>query len=453
MVLAVVIPIVIQNAITNFVGLLDNLMVGSIGTEEMSGVAVANQLMFVFNLTIFGALAGSGIFGAQYYGAGNTEGVRTCHRYSMYIGIGISALAIVLFLLKGQELISLFLSDENDPVRVQTTLDFGMRYLRIMLLGLIPFTVTQCYAGTLRETGETAFPMYAGIAAVAINVIFNYLLIFGKLGLPCLGVEGAAIATNISRYAEMLIIMVYTHTHTDKYPFAKKLYSHLAIPAREFKSITLKSLPLLFNELLWSMGMTVLVQFYSQRGLDIVAAQNIESTVRNLFSISFLSLGSATAIIVGQTLGANKIREAVDQANKLTAFSVVISITFGLLLAACAGFIPKLYNTSDSIRALAAALLRGCAVIFPANGFCNASYFILRCGGKTGITFLFDSGFTWLIVVPVSYILIRFTNMNIIPLFIIVEGMEYVKCVIGYAMVKKGIWIHNIVDTETVVES
>lgn len=445
MVLAVVVPIIVQNAITNFVSLLDNLMVGRIGTDQFSGVAVANQLIYVFNLAVFGAVSGAGIFTAQYYGAGNLEGVRASCRYKIYAGALLSVLAIALFWIAGPRLISLYLTDNSDPARVKDTLRYGLEYLHIMLLGIPPFAIAQSYASTLRETGETRLPMLAGIAAVIVNLIFNYLLIYGKLGFPELGVGGAAWATVLSRYVELAIIAVYTHSHGETHPFAEGLFRTLGIPRQVVREITLKGMPLLVNELLWSLGMATLNQIYSLRGLDVVAATNISTTVFNLFSVFFLSLGTAAAIIIGQDLGAGRIKTAIDHAWKMIAFSVGVSIAVGGALAACSGAIPLLYDVLPSVRNLASRLILVCACIMPANAFCNCEYFILRSGGKTGITFLFDCGFTWLICIPLAYVLTHFTPMGVVLIFLCVHSLDILKGLIGLILVRKGVWIHNIV--------
>ena len=445
MVLAVVIPIIVQNAITNFVSLLDNLMVGRIGTDQFSGVAVANQLIYVFNLAVFGAVSGAGIFTAQYCGAGNLEGVRASCRYKIYAGVLLSVGAIALFLLAGPQLVSLYLTDDSDPVRVAETLHYGLQYLHIMLLGIPPFALAQSYASTLRETGETRLPMLAGIVAVFVNLIFNYLLIYGKLGFPVLGVRGAALATVLSRYVELAIIVVYTHTHVRQHPFAKGLFRTLSIPRQVVREITLKGMPLLVNELLWSLGMATLNQIYSLRGLDVVAATSISSTVFNLFSVFFFSMGTAAAIIIGQDLGADEVDVARDHAWKLIAFSVAISVVVGVSLIACSHAIPLLYDVLPSVRSLASKLILVCACIMPFNAFCNCEYFILRSGGKTGITFLFDCGFTWVLCIPLAYLLTHFTAMSVVLIFLCERFLDVIKGVIGLVLVKKGVWIHNIV--------
>ena len=184
LVFAVVVPIVVQNAITCFVGLLDNIMVGRIGTEQMSGVAIANQLIFIFNLAIFGGISGPGIFGAQFHGNKDNEGVRNTLRYKLWLCTAMLIVCVSIFTLQGEKLISLFLSESTDGGNLALTLQQGKLYMDTMLWGLLPFTLSQSFASTLRETGETVLPMKAGIAAVFINLVLNYILIFGHFGFP-----------------------------------------------------------------------------------------------------------------------------------------------------------------------------------------------------------------------------------------------------------------------------
>lgn len=445
MVLAVVLPIIVQNAITNFVSLLDNIMVGRVGTEQMSGVAIANQLLFVFNMCVFGGIAGAGIFAAQYFGAGNHEGVRECFRYKIYLSLGLVVAAIAVLLSGGEVLIRKYLTDAADAGRVEVTLQHGMNYLHIMMWGLLPFALTQTYAGTLRETGETALPMKAGIAAVLVNLLFNYILIYGKFGAPAMGVEGAALATVISRFVELGIVMYVTHTHPERFPFIKGVYRSGRISGRLAREITIKGLPLMVNEALWSLGMATLSQCYSLRGLDVVAAMNISSTVSNLFSVVFLSLGNATAIIVGQSLGANDMKTAVDHAWKLIAFSVSTCLITSLVMAAAAPLVPYIYNTADEVRHLATRLLLVYAMCMPLFAYANCAYFILRSGGKTMITFVSDCAFSWVVSIPLAWSLVNLTGLHIVSVYLCVQLADFIKCVFGHILVKKGVWINNMV--------
>lgn len=445
MVLLVAVPIMIQNGITNFVGLLDNVMVGQVGTEQMSGVAIVNQLIFVYSLCIFGGLSGAGIFGAQFYGQDNQAGVRDTFRFKIWIGIIITVIGFIIFGLLGDFLIQSYLSGEANQENVAIALNYGKQYLWIMMIGIIPFCVVQIYSSTLRETGETVLPMTAGIIAVAINLILNYILIFGKLGLPVLGVAGAAIATVVSRFIECAIVVIWTHAHKEKNIYVMGLYKSLRVPSWLTRKIMVKGMPLLVNEAFWAAGMAMLLQCYSVRGLNVVAGMNISNTIANVFNIVFIALGSSVAIIVGQLLGAGKMEEAKDTDTKMIAFSVAICVLIGIVMAVIAPFFPRMYNTSDEVRNLAEWFIIVAAIFMPQQAFMHAAYFTLRSGGKTIVTFFFDSVFVWVVSIPLALVLCRYTSMNIVLIYFCCQGIDIIKCVIGFVLVKKGIWLQNII--------
>lgn len=445
MILVIAFPILIQNGITNFVSLLDNIMVGQLGTEQMSGVAIVNQLLNVFNICIFGAVSGASIFSAQFYGHGNHEGVRNTFRFKLICCALILLLWIIIFLTNGAALINLFLND-TDAGNVLLTHASGMEYLSVMLVGLIPYMVTQVYASTLRETGQTVLPMFAGIAAVFINLFFNYLLIFGNFGCPRLGVAGAAIATVTSRFAETAIVVIWTHRHRERNIFIQGAYRTFRIPHALIGQILKKGTPLLINETLWSAGQAMLVQCYSMRGLNAVAALNISTTVSNLFNIVYIALGSAISIVIGQQLGAGELKKAVETDRKMIFFSVMCCVVIGALMFAASPLFPQIYNTSEEVRSLAAGLIRIAAVFMPLYAFYHASYFTLRTGGKTMVTFLFDSCYVWVVNIPTAFLLSRFTGLPLLPVYFICQSVEIVKAVLGFVLLKKGVWVHNMVE-------
>lgn len=444
-VVAVVVPIIIQNTVSNVVSLMDNVMVGRVGTLQMSAVAIVNQLLFVFNLCIFGGLAGAGIFATQYAGAHDDKGVRDCFRVKWMIALSMLACALVVLIAFPKRLIGMYLAQETAQADAAATLGFGMDYLTVMLWGLLPFGVSQVYASTLREVGETRLPMFASVAAILVNLVFNYFLIFGKCGFPELGVTGAAIATVLSRYVETAVIMVYTHMKSHYFGFIRGAYRSLRVPKPLMISILRRGTPLLVNEFLWSSGMAVLLQCYSVRGLDVVAACNIATTVSNLFKVVFLSMGNAVAIMVGQALGANDIERAKNCTWRLMTLSVGSNLIMATLLALFAPAIPNIYNTEPHVRQIATQLIYVVAVMMPAYSFSHCCYFTLRSGGKTIITFLFDSVFTWCVNVPAAWLLAYKTGLGIVPLYFGVQALEMVKVVVGFVLVKKGVWIHNIV--------
>ena len=446
MVLAVAVPIMVQNGITNFVSLLDNIMVGSLGTESMSGVSIVNQFVFVFYLMIFGATSAAGIFTAQYHGLGDRDGVRHTFRFKMYINLAVGAASVLAFGLFGTELIGTFLHDGSTEGDLALTLSEGLSYLNVMLIGLIPYVISQVYASTMRETGDAFLPMIASIVAVATNFVLNVVLIFGYLGAPALGVKGAALATVISRFAELAVLVVWGHTHTDKCGFLVGAYRSLRVPRLLTGRIMLKGLPLMLNELFWSLAITMRNQCYSTRGLDVVAAQNINSTIENLFNVVYLALGTSISIVVGNLLGAGKLDEAKDNARRMGAFSVMSSVGISVLLVSVAWLFPLLYNTGEDVRSLATFMILITALFTPFRAFAHAAYFTLRSGGKVMITILFDSVYTWVIVIPVATILAKYTTLGIALVFFLVQSLEFVKAIIGYFMVKSGVWLQNIVE-------
>lgn len=444
-VLAIVIPIIIQTAITNFVSLLDNIMVGQIGTTPMSGVSVVNQLIFIFNLTIFGASSGAGIFTAQFHGSQDHVGVRHTFRFKLMTALAISGISILIFLTAGPRLIGLYLTGEGNAQDAEEILGYGLQYLHIMLWGLVPFALSDAYSTTLRETGETVIPMIGGTLSVFVNLCLNYVLIFGHFGAPAMGVKGAALATVISRYVELGFVAAWVHSHPEKKPFIRGAYRSLYVPARLLRAITFKGMPLLINEFFWSVAMALLNQSYSTCSLDVVPALNISTTLVNVGSVVYLSMGSAVGILMGQMLGAGLEEPEVRDSNrKLIALSVSSGVVFGILMAMLSGLFPMIYNTTDSVRRLSTQLICVAAFMLPFNSYLNATYFTLRSGGQVAVTILFDCCFVWAVSVPVAYVLSRFTDMSILPLFIICQALDFIKCALGAWMLKQGKWIQNL---------
>ena len=448
MVLGIAVPIMVQNGVSNLVSLLDNLMIGRVGTNALSGVAIANQLIFVYYLLIFGASAGVGIFTAQYHGCGDITGERYTFRFKLVINTILSVASIFIFLYNAPFLIGLFLKGEGSPADAAETLAIGMSYMKVMLIGLIPIGITNSYAGTLRDTGQTKVPMMSSIIAIFVNLFGNMLLIYGLLGLPALGAVGAAVATVISRFVEMGVLMIYTARHSSEHRFIIGAFKDFKIPLYLCGRFILKSLPLMANETLWALGQTVMNQSYSYRSLDAVAALNIESTIWNFLGVAFLAMGEAVGIIVGQILGSGDIDKAKDTADKMRAFTVALGLCFGCLMLAVSGVFPQLYRTADRIREMASVLIIICGVMMPFYAYTHASYFTIRSGGNTLITFVFDSCFVWILSVPFAFYLSRYTSLDVPHMLAAVQSLEVIKCLIGGAMVKSGIWARNIVKTK-----
>ncbi len=448
-VLAVSVPMMVQNGITNFVNMLDNIMVGRLGTEAMSGISIVNQFIFIFNLLIFGAVSAAGIFTAQYFGSGNDNGIRHTFRFKLLICLGASLVGIAAFALLDEELIGLFLHESEGTGDLALTLDFGRQYLFVMLIGLVPYALTQAYASTLRETSETVMPMVASLVAVVTNFILNLLLIFGYLGLPALGVVGAGIATVTSRFVEFFVLVVFAHRRSARFTYLRGLYASLYVPRTLTGSIFRKGIPIMANELLWAIAMVLRNQSYSLRGLDAVAAQNICSTLFNVFNVVYISLGSAIAIIVGKQLGAGEFESARDTARKMLAFSVFISGIMAVLMSLSSLVFPLIYETSAEVRSLASYMMVISAITMPFCAYANSAYFTMRSGGQVFVTILFDSVYMWAVVVPLCVTLAYFTSVNIFILYAVTQLTEGLKMLFGMFLLRRGSWVKRLVgDTE-----
>ena len=445
-VLALAVPIMIQNGITTFVNMLDNIMVGQVGTLPMSGVSITNQLLMIFNLAVFGANNAAGIFGAQFYGKGDRDGVNNCFHFKFMVSVLITVLGILIFLLFGERLVDLYMNkNANTAEEIAQTMNYALTYMRIMLVGLPAFTMMNAVSSSVRETGETKIAMRASIIAVLINFVGNYILIFGHFGFPKLGIVGAAIATVISRFSEFLLIMRGTLKQADRFYFIKDMKNILRVPASLTKDIIRKGTPLVVNEVMWSTALAIIAQCYSTRGLNAVAAVNINSTIQNVFMITNMAMGISISIMVGQRLGANKIEEAVDTDRKLIVFSILLSLVMGTLLFVLSPVFPKMYNTSEEVRTLAENMLRITALYLPFHALYNDGYFTLRSGGKTVITFLFDGVYTMTVNVGCAFLLSRLTDLPIVMIFLAVQACDLPKALLGMVLVHKRVWVQNLV--------
>ncbi|MGN1370085.1 MAG: MATE family efflux transporter [Aristaeellaceae bacterium] len=455
-VLIILLPLVVQQGITSAVNLLDNLMVGSLGEESLSAVSVVNQILMVFNLTIFGGLSGVSIFGAQFAGKGDVDGMRQSFRAKMYFGVAVLVIGIALLSGFGKAFISMFLKGEVDAARAAYALSEGSDYLNIMLAGLLPFMLVQVYAGSMREMGKTVATMVGSVIAILTNLVLNFLLIYPVRVLTVfgatftmwgagMGVRGAALATVIARFVEMFFVLIYAHLHQQRYIFLKGAFRNGYVPLHLLKRIAITGTPLLINEMLWSLGMTFINQCYSTRGMAALAALNITSTAWNLFCIIMFAMGNAVSIMVGQCLGQGDKAEARSTAAKLLFITVVSHIVLGLMLAGISGIVPHWFAVTDETRHIASQTLVIAGLSLPIHAFLHAAYFTIRSGGKTFITFLFDSVYTWCVPAVLAFVLSRFTHADVVLMYFCIQFIDVVKAVIGIFMLKSDFWANNIV--------
>lgn len=436
-------PIVIQGGVTNLVSLLNNVMVGQLGTEQMSGVAIANQLLFIFNTGLIGVLSGIGIFTTQFFGKQDQDGL--CHtlRCKRIVTGAFTALSLAIFLLFGRNLISGYIRYAGNADSAKLAAESAWNYMYIMLLGLLPYAISQIYGTTLREVGRTIPAMVGSVVAVLLNLLLNYLLIFGKWGFPNLGVRGAAIATVISRFVEMFIVTSWAYLSGET--FIRRSWNRMLIPRTLLQNMMARTAPLIVNETIYAASSAMIVQCFSTRGLAAIAASNIATNITQLFNAILYALGASLGIAVGNLLGANNFDEARETNARMIALAVEVCAVFTLILLPVSNWFPNLFNTTEEVRRMSGQMIRIVAYLLPIRGFTHLAYYTIRSGGRTLLTLAFDGGYVTLICLPVTYLLATFTNLSAVALFGVSLAAELTKSVLAAFWIKKGIWIRNIV--------
>ena len=432
------IPLILGNLLQQMYNTVDSIIVGNfVGSNALAAVGSSTSLICLLIAFSMGASAGAGVIVSQFYGAGDENGVQR----SAHTALMLALILGIVLTIAGIVFSPAILRWMRTPEEVMNQ---SVLYLRIYSYGLVFNVIYNMAAGILNAVGNSRRSlMYLAVASFS-NIFLDLWLIGGMH----MGVEGAAIATVLSRYVELGIITVWSHTHTDKVPYIKGVYRTLKIPKELTQQIVAKGLPLILNEALWAFGIAILNQCYSTRGLAAVAGINISSTITNLFNVVFIAMGSALAIIVGQLLGAGKLKEAKETDTKLIFASVASCFVIGTIMAIVAPLFPQLYNTTDEVKELATFFIIFSAFMMPFNAFLHSTYFTLRSGGKTLITFFFDAGFVWIVSIPLAMMLSRLTDMPVRVLYACCTGADLIKVVIGYILVKRGKWVVKIVDND-----
>lgn len=428
-------PLVLQQLITTSVQLVDNVMVGRLGESSIGAVSVINQLYFIVILVTFGAYGGAGIFTSQFFGSGDHDKLKQTFRFKLIAGFMIALLALIIFTFFGENLISLFTKNPE-------TIRQGLAYLNIARWSAFPWVLSVAISNTFREMSITKPLLYISIVAIITNTILNFLLIFGLLGFPALGVVGAAIATFISRIVELGLMVILLIKRGNI--FSTKVSEVLHIQPKLLRSIIIMSIPLTLNELLWSTGQTAFLHAYSTRGDSALAALNISGAISQLVFVTFGGIATAVAVLVGNTLGKNALDEAKDNAKKLIAFSVFIAIIAGFILFILSFFILNIYDVADATKDIARFNIRINALFIPVYSFNVALFFTLRSGGDTKSTFMIDSGYMWVVAVPIAMILAYFTDLKVTLMFLLIQSLDLPKMFFGLSRFRKEHWVKNL---------
>lgn len=433
--LSIALPIMAQQFVTSFVNLIDNIMIGSVGSLALTSVTVANRIYLIFNSTMFGICGAAGIFIAQYYGAHNKEKCQNILNINIVFGFLMASIFVLALLLIPRQLLEIFTSNSK-------VIQESLRYLQFALLTYIPFALSFSVMMAFRAVGINKIQLIVGTITVAINTTLNYILIFGHFGFPQLGVQGAAIATAIARIIEMIIYLSLLMRHQYLFTFHFKELFQLDIPL--IKTMIKKAIPLTMNEVFYSLGLSMIFISYMRCDETLISAISVVDTVMQIAFIIFGGLSSAVSILIGKRLGANEIEEAKLNANKLIAFGVMVSILIGCIFISIAPLIASFYNVEEVIKNTIVTLLRIRSGLLPIYVYNVCIFFTLRAGGDTFSTMIMDSGFLWCAGVLVSTILSVYFTIPLVMLYTIVESFDIVKLFVATYFYRKGKWAKNI---------
>lgn len=436
--LIIALPLMFQQLITASVNLVDNLMVGQLGDASIAGVAAANRFYIIATFAIFGIEGASNTFMAQYFGAKDHEHVKQSYRFAIIAAYVIVTPFILLGLFFPQQILQLFTPDLE-------VIHEGSSYLRAVVLSYAFIAYALPTANAMRALGETKIPMVASIIAILTNAFFNYIFIFGHLGFEAMGVVGAAYGTLIARFVEMALIVIVVKVRP--FIFNSKLKEIFIINKKLAKAMIIKGIPLTINEILWSSGMSVLFIFYATRGKEVMAGMSISGSMGDLFFTLFSGMAVATTVLISQTLGANRLDQAKEDAYKLVRLSLMMSLVMGVLLFTSTYFIPQLYNVSEYSRQTAMNYSRIQALMFWIYMMSAQAFFILRAGGDTKSTMLMDSVFMWCVNIPVVGFTAYYTNLDVIGMFIAGNLTDIIKVFISYYYLRQGKWLKNLTHT------
>ena len=429
-------PIATQNLITFAISMVDTLMLGRLGEISLSASAIGNNIFFILAVIIFGVGSASSVMGAQYFGKKDIKSIHKIMAIMYRICLLLAIFFTFISFFFSKQLISIFTDDKLVIVE-------GATYLRIISLGYILYALTSCTITILRSVKTIKISLLVYSVALVVNIFLNWVLIFGNLGFPALGVAGAAIATVLSRCSEILVILIFMSKFESKIKFK---FKHLKLLDKVmFKDFIKVSTPIILNEFFWAIGSSMICIIVARMGTNVVAANSINNVVNQFATLFIHGLSSASSVIIGNTVGEGDKKKVMEYANTICILSIFMGILAGLTIYFLRPIAVNLYNISDDTKAIACEIMIATSIvsIFRALS-ANILMGILRGGGDNRFVFLLEMSFLWFIAIPLGFIAAFVLKLPIVLVFLIIRSDEILKSFIGAFRVARGKWIHDV---------
>lgn len=438
------VPIAIQNLITFAVSMIDTLMVGSLGEVQLSSVALANNLFFILMILLFGLASGSNIMISQYWGK---KDVNSIHKI-LAIMYRVCTVIIIIFIAIAALLPTQFMSIFSNDIAV---IQGGASYLRIVCIGYIFYGLTNCTIMMLRSVKTVKISMLVYSVSLLVNAFFNWIFIFGKFGFPALGIRGAAIATVMARITEFIIVIIFMIYFEKKIKLRPKHL--LKVDKVILKDYVSTCTPVLFNELLWSTGSSMISVIVAKMGTSTVAANSINGVAQQFVTVFIFGLSNAAAVIIGNTIGEGKKNKAMEYAFTIGVFSVITGLIASGIIYVIKPVIVNFYNVPQSTKLIAMEIMSvtSIIVIFQALGS-NMMMGVLRGGGDARFVLLNDIIFMWCVAIPGGFIAVDILGLPIVAVFFIIRCDEIIKSLVSIVRVSSGKWVRDVTRDFAIVE-
>ena len=433
----IAVPIALQNAVSSSLNLIGSLMIGQKGEVAVAAVGLAGQVFFLLNLFLFGIGSGAAMFTAQLWGKQNLPDIRRVLGLALMLGISAAGVFFILAEFFPSVILGIY---SNDPAVIAV----GSDYLAIYAWSFFFFAITFAFALILRSIGDVKAPVLVSVSALTLNAILTFGFVFGRLGLPELGVPGAAVALVIARIAECLAMVGYTYIL--KSPAAATLHDLLRIDYHFIGKILVPVLPIIANEFLWSMGTTTYYIIYARMGTDSIAAMNIVSTIDQLALVILFGLTSATAVIVGNRIGSGETELAYLYGGRSLGLGTLVGVLIGVLVILLSPYVLSFYKVGPEVIGLAqkTLVILGCFLWVRAMNMINIVG-ILRAGGDTTFSLILDGLIIWVLGVPMAYYAAFVLGLPVYLVYLFLLSEEIAKWALGLPRYFSRRWIHNLV--------
>lgn len=435
-VLMLAVPMVMQNIISFSVGLADNLMVGSLGELALSGVYVANQLQNLLQMLVIGLGAATTILSVQYWGKRDINSIKTIISIALKFSLSAGVIFLIATLLFPEQILEIFTNDQQVAAE-------GIKYLTIIRFTYVFFCISQVLIASMRCVERVKIGMYLSFVTLIINVSLNWVLIFGNLGAPALGIKGAAIATLIARIIEALIMILYVRFFDDrlKIKFKDLLKSNLSLVKDFFKY----GLPVIMGDIFWGINLAVQGAIIGRLGATALASVSIANTVFSIVGVAVYGTAGASAVVIGKTVGLGDFNLVKQYAKKLQILFLIVGVISGATLFLVKGYVLQLYNLSGDTIIMATQFLTILSITIVGTSYQMSSLTgIVRAGGSIYFVLINDLIFVWLVVIPSALIAAFVFNAPPVVVFACLKCDQILKCAVAVVKVNRFKWMKNL---------